>query len=352
MSDGLFQPQDLEAPCPPEVASRYGIAVVGCGEVARTACLPAYRARSYRVEVACDVLPQRARNVAEDFAIPRWTSDLDTVLDDERVQVVDIAVRVEQRPALVHAVAAAGKHVLAQKPLAPTLAQAEEMVAGCDAAGVKLMVNHQARWAPGHRAAKLLLDRGVLGHLFSLLHVYRDWQDFPDSWFVAAPHATMFDHGIHYMDLTRFFTGRNPWRVRAATSLVPGQRAVSPMIYTIACEYRPAMNLMSTLHFNNIVSARSSHRYEWLLDGTEGSLRVTLAELHYHSARRPDRWTTVQLGGRWFPDAFGAAMGELLLAIAEDREPEASGRDNLDTLRLAFASIESSVTGRSIELHP
>ena len=59
---------------------------------------------------------------------------------------------------------------------------------------------------------------------------------------------------------------------------------------------------------------------------------------------------TFPIGGRWFPDAFGGSMGELMQALAERREPETSGRDNLNTLRIAYAAVESSETGQAVSL--
>src|SRR5207244_10840633 len=62
---------------------------------------------------------------------------------------------------------------------------------------------------------------------------------------------------------------------RSSDLTVPGQAAVSPMIYSILCEYEPQAQVMTTLHFNNIIAATGLHRYEWLIDGTEGSLAAS-----------------------------------------------------------------------------
>ena len=96
---------------------------------------------------------------------------------------------------------------------------------------------------------------------------------------MALENFNIVDHGIHYIDLSRFFTGRTPVRVKATTTHVPGQAAVSPMIYSILCEYEPGAQVMTTLHFNNIIAASGLHRYEWLIDGTEGSLVASQSEV-------------------------------------------------------------------------
>ncbi len=339
-------------PAPPaaEIRQRYGIGIVGCGTIVRQAHLPAYRQFGYRVAGVSDIIEEAACSTAQQFNVPFWTTDVNELLARPDVDVIDLAVHAAQRRPLVEKIAAAGKHILSQKPFALSLEDARHMVAVCREADVTLMVNQQARWAPAHRALKLLVDRGVLGHLWSVVHFYRGFQDIPGSWFVKLAHFNILDHGIHYIDLTRYFTGRTPLRIKATTATVPGQVAVSPMIYTILCEYEPQAQLMTTLHFNNIVPAQTTHQYTWLLDGTLGSASATLDELTIVLNERPDERQVIKLQGSWFPDAFGGSMGELLQALADGRQPMTSGEDNLETVCMAQAAVESAETGRTVDL--
>lgn len=342
------------APPPAEVIEQFPIAVVGCGGIMRSAHLPAYQRFGYRVVVACDIIEDNARRAAEQFGIPRYTTRLEDVLDDPQVKVVDLAVHATQRRPLIEQIAAAGKHILSQKPFAMSFAEAQQMVEICERAGVTLMVNQQARWAPAHRALKLVLESGALGHLYSVLHLNRSFQDVPESWYVKLQHFNIVDHGIHYIDLSRYYTGQTPLRVKATTTLVPGQAAVSPMIYTILCEYAeyaPGAQLMATLHFNNIVRVRQSlGRYEWFLDGTEGSAVASSTELALSTRDDLLRRQVFAIQGTWFPEAFGGSMGELLTALAERRLPLTHGRDNLQSIKIALAAVESSETGRTVAL--
>jgi predicted dehydrogenase len=353
-----LEPADyLPAPPSAETRGRYGIGIVGSGNIVRIAHLPAYRTFGYRVAGVCDVAEAHARSVAEEWNIPFWTTNLDDLLARPDIDIIDLAVHAAARPQLVARIAAAGKHILSQKPFALSLAEAEEMCRVCEEAGVALMVNQQARWAPAHRALKAVLERGTLGHLTSVLHVNRSFQDVPGSWYAAMQDFNILDHGIHYIDLTRYFTGLTPQRIKATTTTMPGQVAVSPMIYSITCEYDPAAQVMSTLHFNNIVRARGAHHYTWWLDGTLGSAWTTqtvgsawATQTDLTIALPDQEAQTFTLQGRWFPDAFGGSMGELMRALAEGRQPETSGRDNLNSIRMAYAAVESSTTGRAVEL--
>ena len=208
-----LRPEDYLPAAPSrEVRERYGIAVVGCGGIARGVHLPAYRKYGFRVTAVCDVVEELAREAAREFGVGFWTTRLEEVLERRDVDVIDLAVTPEVRLSLVEQIAPSGKAILSQKPLAPTLAEAERIVEVCAEAGVTLMVNQQARWAPAHKAIKVLLDRGVLGHLYSVVHVHRQYQDQPGIKWLSFPDATIVENGIHYVDLSRYFTGRTPER--------------------------------------------------------------------------------------------------------------------------------------------
>ncbi|MDE0310769.1 MAG: Gfo/Idh/MocA family oxidoreductase, partial [Caldilineaceae bacterium] len=249
-------------------------------------------------------------------------------------------------------IAAAGKHIFSQKPLAPSLGEAERIVEICRDAGVTLMVNQQARWAPPHRALRLLVEQGVLGHVYAISHFHRAYQDY--GWYAEHEDFNIVDHGIHYVDLSRYFSGHTPLRVKATTTMVPGQNAVSPMIYTILFEYEESSQIMTTLHFNNIVSAPALHDHLWFLDGTRGSALLSnpmgTAKLSVSLKDSPEQVQTYEIAGTWGYEGFAGSMGEMLRAMEEGREPECTGRDNLESIRMAVAAVESSNSGESVEL--
>ncbi len=344
-----LSPEEYQ-PRPPEDSDSYGIGIVGCGGIVQNTHLPAYRAFGYNVVGACDISQQALDRVKDKFGISFVTTQIDALLERDDVHIIDLAVHASQRRPLVEKIVKAGKPILSQKPFALTVEDAQYMVDLCAEAGVPLMINQQARWAPSHRAVKLLIERGVVGHVYSVAHINRSFQDNPNSWVVALKNFNIIDHGIHYIDLSRFFSGRTPIRVKATTTMVPGQAAITPMIYTILCEYEPEAQLMSTLHFNNIVKASPLHSYEWLIDGTEGSIRATQREITVSRADEPHRRHVFHVQGNWFPDAFGGSMGEMMRALSENREAETSGRDNLNSIKIAEAAVKSSETGEAVPI--
>ena len=345
-----MQPADYQPVLPSELG--YGIGIVGCGILVQGLEVPAYRKAGYHVVACCDRFEERARRAAASFDSPLVTTDLEELLSHPGVQIVDLAVHAHQRLPLVEQIAAAGKHVFSQKPLAPSLHEAERIVGICRDAGVTLMVNQQARWAPPHRALKLLVDRGVLGHVYAITHFHRAYQDY--GWYAEREDFNIVDYGIHYIDLSRYFTGFTPRRVKTTTTTVPGQNAVSPMIYTILFEYESTAQVMTTLHFNNIISAHALHDQMWYVDGTRGSALLRdpagAAKLSLSFKDSPERVQSFDIAGTWEYEGFAGSMGEMMLTLEEGREPGSSGRGHLESLRLAFAAVESANSGESVEL--
>jgi predicted dehydrogenase len=119
-----------------------------------------------RVRVACawDEDPERGRAAAGAAGVP-FEPDLDRVLAREDVQAVTICATNDAHADLAVAAAAAGKHVMMQKPMATTLADCDRIVAAVEAAGVLYYQSHNLRFDPVHQAIKHQLDAGALGRL-------------------------------------------------------------------------------------------------------------------------------------------------------------------------------------------
>lgn len=324
----------------------YGIAIIGCGGIVNHAHLPAYQRFGFNVVACCDIREEAARQTAEKFGIPKWFTDYRQLLELPEVEIVDIAIHQQGRVEIVQASAEAGKHILLQKPFAHTMEDALTMVEACEKAGVKLMINQQARYAPGHRFVKLLIENGWLGEVYHLTHHVRGNQD--SGWPAETPNFLIIDHGIHYIDLMRYWTGREPKLVFASTVRMPSQRAISPMVYSINLEFDE--NCMANLWFNDVVQGRDSH-YEFTVDGTKGTVRGNATQVTLALKDAPVSVARLDLKGTWFPDAFAATMAELMRAIQENDEPAISGQDNLKTLRIALAAVQSSEEHRPIELN-
>ena len=188
-----------------------GWALVGCGWLGRAYAAPAIAASGNgRLVAACDRDADARASVRADFA----TDDLDAVLARPDVDAVYVATPNDSHASIVERCAAAGRHVLCEKPMARTLADARRMADACRAAGVTYATAFDQRWHPAHVAIRAAIGRGDLGVVTQVLIRYAcwtpgdwrpgDWQH--DNWRVDAARAgggAMIDLAPHGLDLTQ-----------------------------------------------------------------------------------------------------------------------------------------------------
>ena len=160
-----------------ERAAGLGWGVVGCGDVVEHKSGPAigHAPRSDMVLVM-----RRDGAAARDFArrhgVARWTGAAQQVIDDDAVDIVYVATPPSSHLEYVLAAAAAGKHVLVEKPMAMNAAEGREMVAACAAAGVELFVAYYRRFWPHILRLRALLAEGAVGQpLLGVVDV--SWDD-------------------------------------------------------------------------------------------------------------------------------------------------------------------------------
>ena len=160
-----------------ERAAGLGWGVVGCGDVVEHKSGPAigHAPRSDMVLVM-----RRDGAAARDFArrhgVARWTGAAQQVIDDDAVDIVYVATPPSSHLEHVLAAAAAGKHVLVEKPMAMNAAEGREMVVACAAAGVELFVAYYRRFWPHILRLRALLAEGVIGRpLLGVVDV--SWDD-------------------------------------------------------------------------------------------------------------------------------------------------------------------------------
>ncbi len=291
-----------------------------------------------------DPLPAATAGVRERFPfVGRVFGGLDEVLGDPEVDIVDIATRPDARAVLIERAAEAGKHVLAQKPLAPDLASARALVAEADAAGVKLAVNQNGRWAPPWRLATLLVERGAIGDAFAVTHLLD--KDFAFAIGTRADeleHFLIYDYCIHWIDITRcWLETKTPAAVRAVEHRLPNQPPESRARWGGHIEVAYDDGTNAVIRSIGGSTTRTPSCPFWI-HGSEGTIRGSILGDDFVELERGDERTRYRLEGAWYVDGFAGAIGELLQAIDAGREPYNSARHNLLSLELTLAACRSS----------
>ena len=169
------------------------------------------------MNVVCGRSESATRDAAEQLGWAGWTTDWRDVLERDDVDVVDICTPGDTHAEIAIAALEAGKHVLCEKPLANTVAEAEEMVLAAEkaqAAGVLSSVGFNYRRTPALAYARALVDRGAVGTVRHVrAHYLQDWivdPDFPLVWRLQREKAgsgALGDIGAHVVDLAQFLTG-------------------------------------------------------------------------------------------------------------------------------------------------
>jgi predicted dehydrogenase len=195
--------------------SRWRGVAVGCGYFSRFHREAWQRIPQVELTAVCDVDGGRAAAACAESGIPRHYTNAAEMLDAEQPAFVDIITRPETHLELVRMAAGRGVHIICQKPLAPTSAEAEELVSVAESAGVRLIVHENFRFQPWHREIRKLIERGAIGdRLHSLTFFSRPGDGWgPEAYlsrqpyFREMPRLLLFETGIHFIDTFRYLAG-------------------------------------------------------------------------------------------------------------------------------------------------
>lgn len=203
------------------------IGIIGCGGVARTRHIPGIQRASEKARLAgfCDADVGRAADCAACFG-GRAFNSLTDLLADDAVDAVIVCTPAKSHREIVVQALQAGKHVLCEKPMAVSEADAQAMIVAEQASGCKLMISHNQRFYEPHIRAKMLLESGAIGRLISF-RTFNGIRGPEYSSILGADHAyfdrkmsgrgVMSDVGSHRVDLMRFMLGCDYRRVFSYT---------------------------------------------------------------------------------------------------------------------------------------
>jgi len=339
----------------------FRIGILGSGFIVNDCHLVSYRQTGLNPVAIASRNRENAAQVAARHSIARVCGCYQELLDDASIEVLDIAVPPQHQPALIRAACerATVKGILAQKPLALSYREAEEIVQCCEKAGIVLAVNQNMRYDPSVYAANSLLRDGYFGApVFASIDMRAvpHWQ----PWQAEIGSATLWIMSIHHLDCMRYWFG-DPERVFTSTRADP--RTLFPHtdgICTTILEYESGLRCVS---IDDVWSGPvkegcpADNRIEWRIEGTEGLAIgdigwckepfTTPSTMRY--ARKGDAiFHDFDPVESWFPDAFGATMNQLLIALETGHAPAIGGRDNLQTIALAEAAALSAVEHRMV----
>ncbi len=326
---------------------RWGL--IGASTIAREWIIDAIRAQPQNEVVAVlSTDAQRGTDFARAHGIPSSYTELGALLASPGVDAVYISTTNELHRAQTLAAAAAGKHVLCEKPLALSLADAREMVSACASAGVVLATNHHLRNAATHRKIRELIRAGAIGKpLFARVFHAVYLPPHLQGWRLHNPAAgggVILDISCHDADTLRFLLEAEP-----VEAVALGQRAE-------LASGELEDGVMAVLRFDNGVLAQLhdaftvKHAGTGLeVHGTEGSI-VARGVMTQRPAgeivlRNASGETAVPVEHE---NLYARALRAFNAAVAGQGQPSASGEDGVKSLAVALAVQEAARSGRRV----
>jgi predicted dehydrogenase len=306
---------------------------------------------------------RRAEHLAADYGIDAEPSvaalvarpDVDAV-----IQATPDQIRMEQ----VRAAAAAGKHVLSEKPLAPDVAQADQMIAACRDAGVTLMVCQTARYRGTLARAKQLVDSGRIGKVLQIrtyaMGTRQDYADFVElkPWIAEPTGGSFFyDQAVHNFDYMRWLTGSE---ARQVFAYVTTQTGMPWPGMTIMAQVRYASGAIAQMNlcFELPDAEFPEHTTRFQVVGEQGLLDLDM----YTSLRLGQHrtWETVweqppidYVNDPHSPirlEAHAAMVQEFIDSLLEGRAPAITGEDGRAAVETCEACMISARTGQAVGL--
>ena len=299
---------------------------------------------------AVDVDPEALQGAARRAELPEEAcyDELPRALDEvEADAVVNVTPPAVHRGVALEAFER-GLHVLTEKPLADGMEEGREMVSAAEDAGVTLMVSQNFRFRSWARTVRALLGRDEAGEPDNIAVRFASAPRFQESFRRSMEHPLVGDMSIHHFDLMRALTGLEPRSVYAET----WQPSWSWFRHDPCCMavFRFEGGLRVCYDASWVTRGRqtSSNGY-WRIECPESCIELLNDSVHVLQGRGPARDAEVEMQNLPCEDQAYSLM-EFRGAVREEREPETSGRDNLGSLAMVHAVLESSRTGEAVDV--
>ena len=340
------------------------IGVIGCGKISQVRHLPEYADREdCKITALYDLNMERARKLAEQYGAEAFES-CEALLASDNVDAVSVCSSNTTHAEITIAALKAGKHVLCEKPMATTLADCEAMVECAKKNGKFLMIGHNQRLAKAHMEAKRLIDEGLIGDIITFRTSFghggpETWSISPGKnvWFFdkkKAAMGVMADLGVHKTDLIQYLTGQRVVRTTARLVTLDKRGEDGELIGVddnAVCIYE-----MSGGAFGTMTASWTYYGAEdnsTVLYGTKGIMRIYDDPAHSIVVKLADGQEQVYDVEQIQTNDNQTKSGVIDLwvdCLKNNRAPEISGESALYAMRAVFASIESSQTGKTVEI--
>ena len=323
-----------------------GWGLIGASTIAKEHMVNAINAQAgHQVQAVFSTSQERAEQFASAAGINKAYDSLEALLADPQVQIVYISTTNELHYSQVLVAAAAGKHVLCEKPLALNIKDAQEMVKACEKAGVVMATNHHLRNAATHQAMRDLIASGAIGHpLFARVFHAVYLPPHLQGWRLDQPQAgggVILDITVHDMDTLRFTLNSEPIEVVGMSqSASMAQQGLEDGVMAVV---RFANGTLAQLHDAfTVKNAGTGIEYH----GDKGSLIgknvMTQQPVGEVILRNADGETNIELNHH---NLYVKGVASFCAAIDKKGPVAATGLDGVKSLAAAIAVVNACKLG-------
>jgi predicted dehydrogenase len=334
------------------------IAVIGCGFWSRFQIPAWHEVGGVNCVAVCDVNSERCRALAARFKIAESFDDPVKLLDSVRPDAIDIVTGPQTHQQLVELACSHRIPVICQKPMASDLYTAENMVRICSESRVPFFVHENWRWQQPIRELKRILVSGIVGQPFraridfnSCFPVFENQPSLRE-----APKLILADLGVHLLDAARFLFGEAVRLTCQTHQVNPGISGED--VATVLLAMKNGMTVSCHLSFASRFEFEHFPQTLILVEGSEGSVELapdyqirTTDRKGTNTQRYPPRqyfWADPNYA--LVHASIVECHRNLAAALRGVSEGETTGQDNLQTLKLVFASYQSALSQGTIEL--
>src|ERR1035438_7604346 len=207
-------------------AKKTGYAVIGIGRIADHFMRGALATANSQITGLVSGHRDKAERIAAQYGVPASSiynyENFDEIARNPAIEAVYVALPNSMHAEYTIRAAKAGKHVLCEKPMSATVAEAEAMIAACKAARVKLMIAYRCHYEPTNLKAIRLIREGALGQVQAIESSF-GFNIAPGEWRLSkklAGGGPLFDVGIYSLNACRYLTGEEPEHIAANASVI------------------------------------------------------------------------------------------------------------------------------------
>lgn len=347
------------------MADKIRVGIIGAGNIAQSAHIPAYLAQ-HDVELFAvyDIKHSRAKEVAQKYGFKHAATSLEELVGMEELDAVSVCTWNNGHAEAVIAAANAGKHILCEKPMAMTVAEAETMAEAVRKNRVTFMMGFVSRFRAESQVIKELADAGKFGEIYYAKCGYIRRRGTPLGWFTDLSKSgggPVIDLGVHVIDLTWYFMGKpEPVSVSAVTYHKLGDyktKGVSrwEALDTDDLVFETEDSAAALIRFKN--GAAMTVDVSWALNGKERGVYSEIFGTKAGASLEPfliydevegylmDSSPVVEP-----QDMFYNEVRHFLDCIKQGQEPIATLADGIAVQRILNGIYESARLGREVEL--